>query len=96
MYPAATLIGHGLPSQGYKKGSEARLVRERLATELARIVDFDPQVDDQDLIDSDDLLDAVACVVAGVDFVAGDVIPPTDKEREQAEREGWIWFKPPQ
>ncbi|MEC8989950.1 MAG: DUF429 domain-containing protein, partial [Candidatus Latescibacterota bacterium] len=39
-------------------------------------------------------LDAVLCMIAGADFVYGNVVKPTAKEMETARREGWIWFAP--
>jgi len=37
------------------------------------------------------VLDAVLCVVAGLDFLAGAAPGPADPEA--ARREGWIWVK---
>jgi hypothetical protein len=47
-----------------------------------------------DLGRSADLVDAVVCVLAGHDFVAGRAMNPED--RSLAEREGWIWTAAPQ
>ncbi|WP_018872344.1 DUF429 domain-containing protein [Thioalkalivibrio sp. ALJ16] len=44
---------------------------------------------------TDDTLDAVLCVLAGVDFLAGHAVPPTAAEAELAGREGWIWSADP-
>lgn len=37
--------------------------------------------------------DAVICAMAGVDFIRGDSVSPTDAERDTAVREGWIWAR---
>jgi hypothetical protein len=36
-------------------------------------------------------LDAVLCVAAGIDFLAGAALGPDDPE--VARREGWIWVR---
>ena len=51
----------------------------------------DPLPDSDPLVDSDDALDAVLCLLAGADFLEGEVVAPDDVER--ARREGWIWFR---
>ncbi len=38
---------------------------------------------------TDHALDAVLCVCAGLDFLAGHAVPPEDLPL--AKREGWIW-----
>jgi hypothetical protein len=43
------------------------------------------------VMENDDLLDAMVCVLAGADFARGEALPPEDLE--QARREGWIWFR---
>ena len=40
---------------------------------------------------NDNVLDAVLCVIAGLDFVGGAASGPSD--RDTAEREGWIWVR---
>lgn len=87
VYPAATLIAHGLPSRGYKKSENER---RKLANGLADIVS---EAARNEMVACDDLLDAVACVIAGFDFAEGSVVEPTGEELEQAKREGWIWFR---
>jgi hypothetical protein len=47
------------------------------------------------MIECDHIIDAVACVLAGADFLRGDVVLPTEEEILVAKREGWIWFKSP-
>ena len=44
--------------------------------------------------DSDDAMDALVCVQAGVDFLLDDVDPPKGEARAKlAQKEGWIWVK---
>jgi hypothetical protein len=45
-----------------------------------------------DLLKNPDVLDAVVCVVAGMDFIAGGVMHP--EKSVLAKREGWIWVRP--
>ena len=46
--------------------------------------------------DNEHVLDAVLCALAATDFVENRVIfPATDKERDLARKEGWIWVRDP-
>lgn len=86
VYPAATLRAHGVEARGYKiaGASEARLAIEALIDrQLATKRGFDVRAA------NDDVLDAVLCVIAGLDFIGGTAGAPSD--RDTAEREGWIW-----
>jgi hypothetical protein len=40
-----------------------------------------------------DALDALLCVVAGLNFMDGAALGPGPDERAVAEREGWIWVR---
>jgi hypothetical protein len=40
-----------------------------------------------------DVLDALVCVLAGADFLAGRAMPPEDEQL--AQKEGWIWVRRP-
>ena len=87
VYPAATLRAHGLPDRGYKDPNAApravidAWVRERLDLPA-----------DLDLVGGvGHVLDAVLCVVAGLDFLAGAAPEPADPGT--ARREGWIWVR---
>jgi hypothetical protein len=88
VYPAATLLAHGLRAQGYKgaRGTAAREdILRLLPPHLVR-----PK-DTGSLIQHDHALDAVLCVLAGADFLQGQALPPEDWPA--ARREGWIWFR---
>jgi len=45
--------------------------------------------------DSDHVLDAILCVLAGADFLAGRATAPTEAQRALATKEGWIWVRGP-
>ena len=88
VYPAATLIAHGMRSAGYKKPGQTRERREiveALRTRMA--IPEDDQIGD--LSRNADLLDAAVCVLAAWDFVTGRAALPPDRCR--VEDEGWIW-----
>lgn len=93
VYPAATLIAHGLPSKSYKQSTnESKNKRHKLVERLADIVELNEPTC-KEMVARHDLLDAAVCVIAGVDFAEGDVVEPLSEEIDQAKREGWIWFK---
>lgn len=86
VYPAGTLITHGLPSRGYKDPASAP--RAAIGAWLGARLDLAGL----DLtMESGHALDAVLCVAAGLDFLAGAALGPDDPE--VARREGWIWVK---
>lgn len=94
VYPAATLKAHGLDHKGYKKNeTKHRDARRRIADALATRMTL--EVDAALLHASDDRLDAVACVLAGVDYLRGHAKHPTPEQRQLGEREGWIWVRSP-
>jgi hypothetical protein len=88
VYPAGTLLAHGLPAFGYKKPVQ-RDVRGRIVQSLSQQLvlpgDLDPLLDDADC------LDAVLCVLAAADFVDDRSVPPDDPSI--AQKEGWIWVR---
>jgi len=94
VYPAVTLKSCGLlPATSYKKenGNE----REKIYDGLINLMDLS-NVDKLSIIEDDDILDAVACVLAGYHFVSGESEqPPTEEDRVLAEKEVWIWAKIP-
>lgn len=40
-----------------------------------------------------DVLDAILCMVAARDFLAGECAPPDETHFDQIKREGWIWVR---
>jgi hypothetical protein len=90
VYPAATMLARGASLRGYKS-SESANERQQLLEALA------PWCEHSDVkeiaIGNHDCLDALACVVAGLDFLDGAVVKPG--EPDVARREGWIWFREP-
>lgn len=40
-----------------------------------------------------DVLDAILCMVATRDFLAGECAPPDETHFDQIKREGWIWVR---
>lgn len=91
VYPAATLVSRGIEARGYKR-SEAISQRKRIIEALRADRTIFPDAMDN-FESSADVLDAAICLVAAADFMDGSVVPPVDRER--AEREGWIWVRPP-
>ncbi len=87
VYPAATLIAHGHALAGYKvPGSPARAA---VVQAWPDAVVVPPSLD---LIEvNSDVFDALVCVLAGADFLAGEARGPEDLEL--ARREGWIWVR---
>jgi predicted RNase H-like nuclease len=88
VYPAATLKAHGIQSSGYKRKDQEK-ARKEIASDLGKHLDLPG--DNSLLLSNADALDAVICVLAAVDFLSGEAIPPTD--RQLAEKEGWIWVR---
>lgn len=89
VYPAATLIAHGIRSSGYKKRPD---IGERQEIVVALRDHVGLPNDDTKLLAHADALDAAICVLAAKDFLESKAIPPANPER--AEREGWIWCAP--
>lgn len=97
VYPAATLIAHGIPPSGrrpsgfslpgYKDKDKVRQRREIVDALRERMTIPERHV--EALCRNDDRLDAAVCVLAAQDFLAERAVPPPD--RCLAEREGWIW-----
>lgn len=90
VYPAATLKLYGLQRVGYKKAA-AQSVRREIIADLRKMIELPAE---QNLLEDDvDTLDAVLCVLAGVDFLKGEVIFP--EEMTLARKEGWTWIRDP-
>ena len=88
VYPAATLKAIGTRCSRYKK-PEHRAERTQILDDLPlQELDVDSRTR---AIDSDDVLDAVVCTVAGADFAQGRAVAPTDLAL--AKTEGWIWAR---
>ena len=89
VYPAATLIVKGY-MQPYKKKEHIE-ARRSILNSLETQIHFSAN---RDLVEeNDDALDAVICVLAGIDFLRKNVIIPDQSEIQFAEKEGWIWVQ---
>ncbi len=86
VYPAGTLLGRGLSPRGYK-GEKGGGKRKAILAGLAQILDI--RCRKKRMLECDDALDAALCVLAGVDFLRGEAVAPSDPEL--ARKEGWIW-----
>jgi predicted RNase H-like nuclease len=88
VYPAATLTMYGIQSRGYKIRADED-TRRKMVYELQKYL---MNLESFTLpVKSADELDAVVCVLAGVDYLYGRCIqPPTD---EIIRKEGWIWVR---
>jgi predicted RNase H-like nuclease len=87
VYPAATLKQRSLPFRQYKK-PDATEIREMITASLAEELDMEGVI--SQCIESDHCLDAVLCVLAATDFLAGRCAGPADIAHFK--EEGWIWF----
>ena len=92
VYPAATLMAHGIDAgqTGYKKSGQTE-ERRKILDALRKRMTI-PEEHCGDLSGNADLLDAAVCVLAARDFITGCAVPPPD--RRLAEHEGWIWTAP--
>ncbi len=88
VYPAGTLSAVGVRSSGYKepaKVEERQAIITWLSTEMAGAAEYHP------LAENADVLDAAICLVAGRDFLKGQVLTPPSLSL--AKKEGWIWVR---
>jgi len=88
VYPAATLIVHKIKASGYKdrEGLDARrAIAKELEPTVAGITPYAEE--------ADDVFDACLCLLAGLDFLENDALPPVDLG--SARKEGWIWVRHP-
>ncbi len=90
VYPAATLSVYNLIRTGYK-GSNGQAIRQEMIKDLAHYIDLPAQP--ELMIENDDVFDAAVCILAGIDFLQGQTIPPTDWNL--AKKEGWMWVRRP-
>ncbi len=94
VYPAATLIALGASTRGYKKNDDkGRSARQAIVETLHSELHI--KCCRETMLDSDDVLDAAICVLAGFDFLQGRAIGPSSEEMTLAEKEGWIWCRRP-
>ena len=91
VYPALTLRALRIEGNGYKK-ENGRTSRASIVKELATQIEFSADQGNQ-MVTSDDLVDAVVCVQAGFDFLCGRCVNPPEDEMDTVRREGWIWFQ---
>ena len=90
VYPAGTLKAGQVQSSAYKQPDQ-REARQQLLKWLTKEADLP---EDLSLpLEDTDALDAMLCVLAGADFLAGKAYPPTDLAL--AQKEGWIWIRKP-
>jgi hypothetical protein len=94
VYPAATLRAHGLPNSSYKR-KESNQARRHILAQLAKEGIQLSSDSRQTCEDCDDALDAAICLLAGIDFLKRQAIPPKDDQLETARKEGWIWVRDP-
>jgi predicted RNase H-like nuclease len=88
VYPAGTLKASHIQSSAYKRPDQIDTRRQLLAwlgSEAELPEDLSLPLEDADA------LDAMLCVLAGADFLAGTTYPPTDVTL--AQKEGWIWIR---
>lgn len=91
VYPAASLKARGIDPAGCKGKKDGTATHRRRVLDAVRH-EFELGLDETRIVESDDRLDAVLCVLAGADFLRGQCVAPDDRQRELAEVEGWIWF----
>jgi hypothetical protein len=91
VYPAATALAHGLRIVG--KNAKDHKERKAARTAIVRYLSHALWVGQHGdrLIKNGHALDSALCVLAGIDFLHGDAVPPV--EEDLARKEGWIWFK---
>jgi hypothetical protein len=90
VYPAGVLQVLELPASRYKDAAD-RPLRAEILTGLRAYIDLPD--DSSAALDDADVLDALVCVLAGADFLAGRAMPPEDPGL--ALKEGWIWVRRP-
>lgn len=94
VYPGATLAVRKLSKTPYKRPNETS-GRAQIADALAHAGLLDkltPQVSERATA-TDDVLDAILCMVAARDFMMGECVPPGEAHLDQVQREGWIWLR---
>jgi predicted RNase H-like nuclease len=88
VYPAATLVAHGISATGYKR-KEKIAERKAIMSTLIQLIQLPGDIAAME--QNADALDAAVCVLAGFDFLRGEAYKPDDIEL--ARHEGWIWAR---
>jgi predicted RNase H-like nuclease len=89
VYPAGTLAAAGAPSSQYKDPGSAS--RTPIIAALRARINLPSNFDA--MAAPGDLLDALICLWAGLDFLEGLALGPSAGEQSVAEHEGWIWVR---
>ncbi len=98
VYPAATLKVHEYPYQSYKDKEKQEHRKERIKILKKLSQHFEDGIKKRShrkrMLGEPDALDAVVCILAGLDFLKGEARAPQDAEqRAKVKKEGWIWVK---
>ncbi len=93
VYPAGTLKAWGAAYQRYKKKSQLQ-ARHKILMGLQELL---PPIAEPSVLEGNaDSLDAAICVLAGADFLQGEVYQPAEAGGPGlllAQNEGWIWVR---
>lgn len=92
VYPAGTLASHRFEGRQHYKHNDknGKTARQKIVAQLERHHVHGASKEEL-LVDNADALDAVLCVLAGVDFLRGEAYEPEDLKL--AKKEGWIWVR---
>ncbi|MTI68592.1 MAG: DUF429 domain-containing protein [Firmicutes bacterium] len=90
VYPAATLHTYGIKNTGYK-GKKQIIARKEIIESLREHVNLPENLDV--IVENDDALDSVICLLAAKNFIDGEIYYP--ENIETGKKEGWIWFRKP-
>ena len=90
VYPAATLIAHGISPTGYKS-KNGELERRRILNSLSQLIRIDDEI--PQISNASDGLDAAICVLAACDFLSGQAFYP--EKDWPVKKEGWVWVRDP-
>lgn len=94
VYPAGTLEAHRQKSLNYKRPGQ-RTRREEVVNFIEATMHGLSDHLRALLLENANALDAVLCILAAIDFLAGDVIEISPEDYELAKKEGWIWVAKP-
>ena len=101
VYPAATLIQHGIRidtcdkyKQYKKSGENGEQARKAVVAAIQkRGLRFEAGIDDDDIAKNDHMVDATVCALAGLDFLTECAVAPDSDSHMLAKQEGWIWAR---